>query len=387
MLKDIIKKLSLVKFTENPFISLYLNLSFDLRGRRNYDHFLNKRVNELKVVIKGNREKYESYREDLKKIKRFLNYEVDENTMGVAIFACNAENLFETVELPDAFINQMVISGVPALSQLALKAKLGETLAVVVGDSQSAVVYFSVYGRLIGQEMISRQEEEQVRMRRFTSKVFGSGGRGLSFGGDSSKIDDYEEELTRSFVKDVSESLDKWRIEGKYKYLLLLGNAVFITLLDKFLHQNVRGMLIDKTKIDPNSPESDILKLTKNLYSIFLKEREVDFQKRLVNEVLSDGLAVVGVEPTIDALIKGQVDSLVVSNNLNEQTYRCTNCGFLTVSGRPKKCPVCDSKIVKEDLKESLVYLAERMDTDVNIVEPSIEIKGYGGVGATLRYK
>lgn len=387
MLENIIKKLSLIDFVNSPFVSLYLDLSSSSRGRKSYENFLKKRVSELSIILKSDRERYKSFKKDLDKIEEFLNYEVDENVMGIAIFACNAKGIFEAVKLPDTFVNQMVVSGVPALSQLILKAKLGETLAVVVGDTQSAVVYFSVYGKFVGQEMLTRTEEEQIKMRRFTSKVFGSGGRSYSFGGDSNKLDTYEVELTKTFVKEVSDKLDKWLTEGRYKHLLLLGNVVFITLLDKFLHQNVRTMLIDKTKVSPNSPESKILKLAKNLYSTFLKERGVEFQRRLINEVLSDGLAVVGIEPTIDALNKGQVDKLVISNNLNEQTYRCENCGFLTISGRPKKCPFCGSNLVIEDLKESLVYLAQRMNADVNLVEPSDEIKGYGGVGAILRYK
>ncbi|MGQ9706091.1 MAG: hypothetical protein ACUVWP_03680 [bacterium] len=387
MLREIIRKLSSVGFTDNPFISLYLDLSFDTIGRRNYQQFFRKRVNELDVIIRRDRDKYDSFKRDLYKIEKFLNYEIGENAMGVSVFACSADNVFETVILPEPFTNQMVVSGVPALSQLVLKAKLGEPLAVIVGDTQSAIVYFSLYGRLVGQEVFFKVEDEQVKIRRFTSKVFERGGKSYGFGGDSNKLESYEEELFRTFVKEVSENLNRWRIEKRYKFLLLFGNVVFITLLDRYLHPEVRKMLIDKTKVDPDSPESEILKLTKQLYTSFLKERELDLQKRIINEVLSDGLAVVGIEPTIEALTLGQVGMLVLSKELNEMSYRCVGCSFLTVSGEPKRCPICSSKIVKEDLKESLVYLAGKMDADINIIEPIGEIRDYGGVGAILRYK
>ncbi|RLC42525.1 MAG: hypothetical protein DRH49_03705 [Candidatus Coatesbacteria bacterium] len=387
MIRDLIKELSSIECVGSPFISLYFNLSINSRGRKNYKHFIKKKSSEIEESLKGDKRAYESFKNDLEKIERYLDFEIGSETLGVAIFACHEEGIFKTLQIPAPFNNQMTVSSFPQLSQLASKMKQGETVAVVVGDTNSVRIFFMVFGKEVEQEFLEREDVDEVRMKRFSSRVSEAGGKGFTYGGYSKKVDAYEESLIKAFVKDVSEHLDRWRRDKRYKHLILMGNENFIILLDKALHQKVKQMLIGSRRIEPFSSDLLILESAEEIYHSFLERSRKEIQKILVEENLSDGLAVVGVEPTIVALTKGQVDALVLSSDLNRQSIRCSKCAFITAAGEPKTCPLCGSGVVRSDLKEAMISSASRMNGDIWVVEATDELKRYGGVGALLRFR
>ncbi len=139
-------------------------------------------------------------------------------------------------------------------------------------------------------------------------------------------------------------------------------------------------------------------------------------EKRIVQDFLYEighdtGRATYGEDEVRDALTRGVVRSLLLSEAFNESriTVACSNCDYLRedtvknknvqdveqeLTGQP--CPKCAAPNLKitavQDVLEELADLAEQTSADVEVIstqtEEGVELRSsFGGVAAILRYR
>jgi len=114
------------------------------------------------------------------------------------------------------------------------------------------------------------------------------------------------------------------------------------------------------------------------------------------------GLAVYGEKEVREALERGAVDVLLISDSLRKYrvTWKCPQCGKEikeTIKGEipDKTCPDCGVPmdiVEKKDLIEEYYDIAEQFNTQVELIsneseEGKIFAKAFGGIAAILRYK
>ncbi len=129
---------------------------------------------------------------------------------------------------------------------------------------------------------------------------------------------------------------------------------------------------------------------------ILQQKREVE---RFIGEVVKGGLVSYGLKNVLKDLEAGKVEELLVSEDLEgwKVRYQCERCGYEgeTITSGDVKCPKCgsDVKILeKENVVEHMIRLAEDTGANILFVSPDTEEgmklkKGFGGVGAFLRYR
>src|SRR5436309_455354 len=81
-----------------PVVSLYLNMQPDEHGRDRFEPFLRKEFAERIRTYPANGPERESLERDAERIHDYIKT-VHSATNGLAIFACAAADLFETIEL------------------------------------------------------------------------------------------------------------------------------------------------------------------------------------------------------------------------------------------------------------------------------------------------
>ncbi len=140
-----------------------------------------------------------------------------------------------------------------------------------------------------------------------------------------------------------------------------------------------------------------------------LRDAEIVRQKKAVEkfigEVVKGGLAEYGLNNVYKALKEGRVDTLLVVEDTEAWLgkYVCPKCGHEEERiaknaedlKKPVKCPVCGGEMnldVMEDAIEEMIKMAEDTGADVFFISPDTEdgqkmARGFGGVGAILRYK
>ncbi|NPA86584.1 MAG: peptide chain release factor 1, partial [Candidatus Diapherotrites archaeon] len=141
-----------------------------------------------------------------------------------------------------------------------------------------------------------------------------------------------------------------------------------------------------------------------------LKDAEIMVQKReverFIGEAVKGGLVSYGVKNVYEDLKMGKVEELLISEDFSawKGTYVCDNCGHrleVVDINREKleklspSCPSCGSPMrleSVEDAVEEIIQLAEDTGAKVIFVSPETEEgiklkKGFGGIGAFLRYR
>ncbi|NPA76665.1 MAG: peptide chain release factor 1 [Candidatus Diapherotrites archaeon] len=141
-----------------------------------------------------------------------------------------------------------------------------------------------------------------------------------------------------------------------------------------------------------------------------LRDAEIVRQKqavdRFIGEVIKGGLAEYGLENVYEALKEGRVDTLLVSEDAEAWVgkYVCQKCGTEVerLAKDPEElkkaevaCPNCGATMqldVIEDAIEEMIEMAENTGAEVFMISPETEegqklSRGFGGVGAIVRYK
>src|SRR5688572_13541853 len=133
-----------------PVVSLYLNAQANEQGRHNFDVFVRKELRERAKTFEPDTPHRESIDEDLVRINRYLEQEIQPPTQSIAIFACSgANNFFESVQLEAPIEkNRVFVYDRPHLYPLARLLDQYPRYAVVLADTNAAKIFVFALGEI-----------------------------------------------------------------------------------------------------------------------------------------------------------------------------------------------------------------------------------------------
>jgi peptide chain release factor subunit 1 len=229
-------------------------------------------------------------------------------------------------------------------------------------------------------------------------------------GGQSSRRFERLIELAvHEFFKKVGDKANEvFLAEDKLKGILVggPGGTKDSFLKGDYLHHELKKKIIDVFDVgytDEYGLQELVQKASNTLKNLeVFKERQL--LERFFREIRKPdgGLALYGEKEVREALERGAVDVLLISDSLREYrvTWRCPQCGKEikeTVKGEipDKLCPECNvpmEVIDKKDLIEEYYDIAEQFNTQVELIsneseEGKIFAKAFGGIAAILRYR
>ncbi|MBN2067929.1 MAG: peptide chain release factor 1 [Candidatus Diapherotrites archaeon] len=243
----------------------------------------------------------------------------------------------------------------------------------------------------------------------FTSGVSGKSRAG---GQSAHRFERLREEAANDFFKRIAEKMNNIFLPygEKLKGLLIAGPGItknyFLNkeLLDHRLQKIVLGT------VDTSYTDESGIREAVNDSGELLHDAEITKEKAVVNQfltaVVKTGLAAYGQKEVEEALKLGKVSLLLLSENNDWSVYkfRCNSCNFeeeLVVKEpgfdeNRYKCPKCQSS--QAELLEQVDYIdwmvEKAKDTGAETKLVSSETaegeqfsKGFGGIGAILRYK
>ncbi len=173
-----------------------------------------------------------------------------------------------------------------------------------------------------------------------------------------------------------------------------------------YLHHELKKKIIEV--FDVGYTDEYGLQELVNKAATTLKNMEVFRERELLQRFFKEikkpdgGLALYGEKEVREALERGAVDILLISEGLRRYrvTWRCPQCGYEikeTIKGEipEKECPKCDSPmepVDKKDLIEEYYDIAEEFGTKVELIsdeseEGKIFANAFGGIAALLRYR
>jgi peptide subunit release factor 1 (eRF1) len=359
-----------------PIVSLYLNMQPNQHGRDSFEPFLRKELAERVRTYPASGPERESLEKDAGKIRQYVT-EVDPSVNGLAIFACAGADVFDALPLAAPIQeHRLYVSDQPHLYPLARLIEEYPRYAALLADTHSARIFV-----FAGNAVERTEQIEGIKTKRH--KMGGS---------SQARYQRHTENYHLHHAKEVVEILSRIVRDESINSIVVAGDEVIVPLLKEQLPKDVAERVIDVVKLDVRAPERDILEKTIGA----LREKDLETDRDKVEELLgayrANGLGVVGVEDTRQALEIGEVDELIITASPAAIEMPSTKTGRSDI--RNTETPRDDTAergeaelTAEERVADELVARARQTAAKIRVIEDPALLSSVGGVGALLRFK
>ena len=380
-----------------PVVSLYLNTQPGQTGRDQFESFVRKEFATRSRTYEAGSPERESLDKDLERIAQYLDDELDPAANGVALFACSAGELFDAIQMTAPIERHWLsISDRPYLYPLARIESLHPRYAAVLADTNAARIMVFATG-----EVVATREIRGVKTKR-TSQG----------GWSQARYQRHIENFHIQHAKDVIDALDKIVQQENIAEIIIAGDEVVMPLLREQMPKHLSEKVVEHVRMNRNTPEQQLIDSALEAMTRVRSQTEREKVEAAVGAFRSGGLGVVGPQDTLEALIKGQVDELLITASLRELQPVGALRGS---SGRPEPgsrgaltasiasdsldavlpAPVLETVAAGEPaearaetvrLADELITKAAQTGARITFVKDPELLKDYGGVAALLRF-
>jgi peptide chain release factor subunit 1 len=366
-----------------PVVSLYLNTQPDERGRDHFQTFVRKELKERARTYAPRSTELEMLERDMAKISTFLETGIDRSANGVAIFACEAAGLFETVQLPAPIHEHwLYIGDQPHLYPLARVVSQYPRYAVVLADTARTRIVVIANGAVEGGTAV-----DGVKTRR-TSQG----------GWSQARFQRHVENYHLQHIKEVMAVLERVVLDEGLDRIVISGDPVVIPLIREHMPKALAGKVVDELSLAANAADDEVIRAT--LDAMRKDDERTDREKveAAVDAYRAGGLGVVGPDATLLALTNGQVDELLLTASVDAlgklqgtpaaEMAIANDAGIVETAVEPAAAgEAARSDMGTVRLADELVTKAHQTAARVCFIEDPALLEPFGGVAATLRYR
>ncbi|MBA2627559.1 MAG: hypothetical protein H0U85_06070 [Gemmatimonadales bacterium] len=374
-----LETLTSVQPGHHKVVSCYLKLEPRDRARGKY---LVKLKNRARSVEQGlgalglPREAADAVRRDIGRVQEFLRDAANlPDTQGIAVFACEGIDLFESVALPVVHRSRLAVDGTPLVRELAsVEDEFGRLLTAIVDRTSARFFEVTAYDT----RELPGLHSESTRGSRFHGDQ-----NGLNWG-EHTYNNRIREEKQRH-LEAVARQLFALDRAHPAHGVILAGTGTDAAAVQPFLHTYLVERLMGSVRLNPkDATPAAVHDATLAVREAFERATE----RHLVDEMqehLGDGWAVNGVSATLKAMARGQVRSLLVNADAAMPGVRFADSGALGVSARDGRgqgdaLPVID--VIDDAIEEAL-----RQHVDVNVVYDETAAQRIEGLAGLLRFR
>ena len=381
-LTDQLNRLAAFEPSPYPVVSLYLNTQPNQVGRDNFQAFVRKELKARALTYPARSPEREMLERDMERIARFLENDIQASANGVAIFACDAGELFETVQLNAPLDDHWLYVGdQPHLYPLARLAAQFPRYAVVLADTQRTRILVMADGGVAADTAI-----DGVKTRR-TSQG----------GWSQARYQRHIENYHLLHIKEVVATLEKIVTNESIDRIVIAGDVVVLPLLREQMSKPLAEKVVDELSLASDSAQDAVIKTT--LESLRKVDQDSDRAKvdAAVGAYRAGGLGVVGPDATLLALTNGQVDELLLTASLaNLKDLQASRAAAMAIANdagiaEPAVEPSAAGEPARAEigtvrLADELVTKAHQTAARVCFIEDATLLEPAGGVGAFLRF-
>jgi peptide subunit release factor 1 (eRF1) len=377
---DLLDRLTRVQPGDHRVVSCYLKLEPRDRSRAKY---LIKVKNRVKAALQAlprlglERHIADEVGRDLDRVQQFIRNPANlPHTQGLAIFACEGINLFETVALPVVHRSRLSVDGTALVRELAsVEEEFGRLLTVVLDRSRAR--FFEVTAH--DSREVSGLRSESTRGKRFHGDQDGTSGWG-----EHTYNNRIREEKQRHYEA-IARELFAMDRRHPAQGIVLAGTGSDAGAVEPFLHSYLAERLIGTVRLNPK----DATAASVHAATLAVREGyERASERELVHEMLEGvgtGWGVNGLRATLRALSRGQVRSLLVNSDASEPGFRCGDSGRLAQTAR--ECRDEGDPVPVLDIVDDAIEEALRQRVDVNVVYEPEARDSIESLGALLRFR
>jgi peptide subunit release factor 1 (eRF1) len=332
---------------------VYLNTEPDQHGRApDPEPYLLREFKALARTFAPGSPELHSFERDAERIVSWAASEIDPAAHGAALFACQGmDKFFEAIQLTTPFDhNQVSADSQPHLYLLTELDELYPRYAAVLADSNTARIFVAGLGHVIAAEHVNGKKVHRVKVG----------------GWSQARYQRRAGNAHHEHAKEVVERLAQIVREDRISHIILAGDQVVIPLLQEQLPPELIPMT-EVMKLDIHASDKDVLTATLVQLQVHEAGTAAETVSRLMQQYRARGLAVIGPQETLDAMIQGQVEELLISGGMDESAEQQS----------PRQAPMPDL----------LVTRARQTGAAVTFIEDPALLQAVGGAGGFLRWR
>jgi len=301
-----------------------------------------------------------------------LNQAAMPGTSGVALFACDALGLRETLASRVPFENGFTVAEAPHLRPLLeLDEKAPSTLVVFIDTESARLVLLTAEGA-----------DEEVALR---ADVPGHHSRGGWAQLAQSRYQRHTQDHRARHFEAVVASLTGLVDAHGVRRIILAGEprnvAVFRQELPSLIATYVLGVVAGAR----HEAIGVIVDRAAEYLSHVEGQREAEGVDATLTAAAKRGKGVAGLDATLEAINRGAVHRLYLVKGWRAPGRRCGGCGMLH-AGFSWTCPTCGGEALTVELGEVMAERVAAVGGTVETIEGHQPLAAAGGVAAELRY-
>ena len=313
---------------------------------------------------------------DIERVVRLSGELRSNGTHGRAVFACAAKDLWREYELPAILPGtQLFVDRHFHLKPLARLLGASPLLGVVLVDRHRARIFDLRLG-----ELTERDDLFHPLPRRGRSDGFA----GYDGGHAQRRVEDDVRQHFKNVAEMLKELLDKGIVE---KWILACQDSHF-SLFEPQLHPYVSQALIGRFHADlAHATRDEVRTHAQQIVDQWQGDRRREKVSQVLTQARSNARGVTGLRRVLRSLELGEVQTLLVGENLQAHAVECSGCGHIDAH-LVSYCPVC-GRATQEivDVGEAILPWVIRRDVETFYVKDDPEFDKVGNIAALLRFR
>lgn len=320
--------------------------------------------------------KKESARGDIERVVRLSGEFRSNGIHGKAVFACAGQDIWKEYDLPPTLgSTQLFIDRHFHLKPLAHLLGASPLLGIVLVDRHRARIFDLRLG-----ELTEREDLFHPVPRRGRSDGFG----GYEGGHAQRRVEDEVRQHFKNVAENIKELLDK----GVFEKWILACQDAYRSLFEPQLHPYVSNALIGRFHADLGHVVKDEIRShAQQILESWQDHRRRELVRDTLDQARSNNRGVTGLRRVLRSLELGEVQTLLIGENLQGHAVECSGCGHIDAH-LVSYCPVC-GRATQEivDVGEAILPWVVRRDIETFYVKGDTEFDKIGNIAALLRYR
>ena len=357
-------------------VSFYFQPSTPRNKAHKEDTILVKDLAREAVRNLESKSKKEPVRADIERIQRLSGELRSNGAHAKAVFACAVQKIWREYDLPASLPGtQLFVDRHFHLKPLARLVGAYPRLGVVLVDRHRARIFDLRLGELTEREGLFQSLSRKGRS---------DGYAGYDGGHAQRRVEDEARQHFKAVAETLKESLEK----GVFEKWILGCQDVHRSQLEPQLHPYVSQTLLGRFQADMTRITADEIRTRAQQ---IVEQWQADRCRELVSQVLSqarsNGRGATGLRRVLRSLEMGEVQTLLIGENLQAHAVECSGCGHLDAH-IVSFCPVC-GRTTQEivDVGEAVLPWAIRRDIETFYVKDDPEFDKVGNIAALLRFR
>ena len=369
-----LKELASLQSNRSPILSLFLQVPLSEERKDKLRRQLNHLIHERSQASSNeSKDKQRAFKSETDRLMTWLEREYDATGRGLAVFSSSDNSLWRVFRLPMAVRDQLIVSDRPCVTPLMMLADEYERYLVLLIDQQTARLFVVYLGEI---EEYNEFKDELV------PKPKSDPGESVD------KLQRRHEAHVVGHVKHAIQVTERYWQREPYDWLIIGGTENPLAQLRERLPKALRDHLAGEIVVPVDASAEQVLQSAANVVAANERRVEAERVDALLTSALGKGPGVIGLSETLQALVKGDVLTLVVEEDFQQPGFECPNCHFM-VGTHMLRCPLCGTLLEAQgDIVERTIGRALDQNARIEIVRGPMrqQLGEHGHIGALLRY-